>query len=133
MLNLISAISRIDEQGNILKSIKYFFLYRNCSVLSVAKRYGIPYTTLVNRRKGQSSRKGPQPIFTESEERILVRHVLYMAEIQLPVDKGYIIRTAQYLLKAEAEEGLQRVTKIHTAKLSSYHLGKTWWRVRIYC
>lgn len=98
---------------------------------SVARRYNIPYATLHDRWSGRSSgpSKGPRTIFNVTEEEIIARHIKYMARCQLPVDKAYVLSTAETLLRAEKEEGLTRTTAIPTAKIDEGKIGESWWRV----
>lgn len=97
---------------NITKAIAAMKSQR-LSLREAAKRYGIPKSTLSDRCRGKgglSKKCGRRPVFTVSEESIILRWIEKMVKRHLPITKATVLRMAQKMLKDEKEKGIVRET-----------------------
>lgn len=100
---------------------------RGMSIRAAAGKHGIPEATIQHKLSGKralESKPGPKPLFSMSEEQLLVNNIMNAQRAACPVTKGSVMTAVKCILEEEAAKGIERK---RPPSFTGDKPGQKWW------
>lgn len=97
------------------------------SIRAAAGKHGIPEATIRHKLSGKralESKPGPKPLFSMSEEQLLVNNIMNAQKAAYPVTKGSVMTAVKCILEEEAAKGIERK---RPPSFTGDKPGQKWW------
>lgn len=97
------------------------------SIRAAAGKHGIPEATIRHKLSGKralESKPGPKPLFSMSEEQLLVNNIMNAQRAACPVTKGSVMTAVKCILEEEAAKGIERK---RPPSFTGDKPGQKWW------